>query len=694
MRKLLILLSLSTTALAACTTSGNDAAPAAQSTAASVQPPAAMAAPVRPRPQLGSFGFDIAGMDRAVDPGDNFYDFANGGWERATEIPADRSNYGMFTLLDDLSKTRTRAIVEEAARQPGSRIGDFYSSFMDEARIEQAGIQPIRPLLQRVQAIRTRADWASELGRLMRQGTTGPFAGYVATDDRIPTEMIVRLGQSGLGLPDRDYYLRNEAALTSKRDAYRGYLTQLLTLAGEQNAAARANAILAFETRLAQAHWSRVENRDDEKTYNKMTPAQLARLAPGFDFSRFLSEAGFGGQQNLLVSQPTAFTASARAVAATPVEVLRDYTMIRLIDDAAPYLSSNFVNAHFAYHGTALGGTPQNEPRWKRGVTLVTSAIGDDVSRIYVERHFPPEAKAEADALVRNVIQAMDRRLAGLTWMAPETRQQARAKLAAFTPKIGYPDRWRDYSSVEVSRDNLVQNIMNATRFEYERNLAKLGRPVDRSEWFMTPMEVNAYANPTWNEIVFPAAILQAPFFDANADPAVNYGGIGAVIGHEISHHFDDQGSRYDVSGALREWWTPQDRERFNALTAQLVAQYDLYEPLPGHRVQGQLTLGENIADLAGLTVAYDAYRMALGNAAAPEIDGFTGDQRFYLGWAQVWRREYREANLLNRLLTDPHSPSEQRVAVVRNLDPWYAAYNVQPDDTLFLAPERRIRIW
>jgi putative endopeptidase len=694
MRKLLIILSLSTTALAGCASAGGDAAPSAAASADTIVASDPAPLPERPRPQLGSFGFDLAGMDRSAEPGDNFYRFANGAWDRATEIPADRSNYGMFTMLDDLSKTRTRAIVEEAARQPGSRIGDFYTSFMDEARIEAAGIQPIQPLLDRVQAVRTRADWAAELGRLLRQGTTGPFAGYVATDDRVPTEMIVRLTQSGLGLPDRDYYLRSEAALTSKRDAYRNYLTQILTLAGEPNAPARAAAILAFETRLAQAHWTQVQNRDDEKLYNKMTPAELARLAPGFDWNRYLQEAGFANQASLLVSQPTAFTASARAVAATPVNVLRDYMTVRLIDDAAPYLSSGFVNAHFAYHGTALGGTPQNEPRWKRGVTLVTNALGDDVSRIYVQRHFPPEAKAEADALVRNVIRAMDQRLANLTWMAPETRTRARAKLAAFTPKIGYPDRWRDYSSVEIGRDNLVQNIMNATRFEYERNLAKLGRPVDRSEWFMTPMEVNAYANPTWNEIVFPAAILQAPFFDANADPAINYGGIGAVIGHEISHHFDDQGSRYDQTGALREWWTPQDRERFNALTAQLVAQYDLYEPLPGHRVQGQLTLGENIADLAGLTVAYDAYRMSLGGNAAPVLEGFSGDQRFYLGWAQVWRREYREANLLNRLLTDPHSPSEQRVAVVRNLDPWYAAYNVQPDDTLFLAPERRIRIW
>jgi putative endopeptidase len=689
MRKLLIILSLSTTALTGCTAARDAGAPTVETRAAAVP-----AAPARPRAQLGSFGFDASGMDRSVDPGDNFFQFANGTWLRTTQIPSDRSNYGMFTLLDDLSKSRTRAILDEAMREPGNRIGDFYASFMDEARIEAAGIDPVRPLLQRLQAVRTRGDWAAELGRLMRQGTTGPFGGYVATDDRIPTEMIVRLGQSGLGLPDRDYYLRSEAALTSKRDAYRAYLGQLLTLAGERDAGPRAAAILAFETRLAQAHWTQVQNRDDEKTYNKMSPAQLARLAPGFDWTRFLSEAGFANQAALIVSQPSAFTASARAVAATPVEVLRDYATVRLLDDAAPYLSSNFVGAHFAYHGTALGGTPENEPRWKRGVTLVTSSLGDDVSRIYVQRHFPPEAKAEADALVRNVIQAMDRRLAGLTWMAPETRTRARAKLAAFTPKIGYPDQWRDYSSVRIGRDDLVRNIMNATRFEYERNLAKLGRPVDRSEWFMTPMEVNAYANPTWNEIVFPAAILQAPFFDANADPAVNYGGIGAVIGHEISHHFDDSGSRYDESGALREWWTPQDRERFNALTAQLVAQYDLYEPLPGHRVQGELTLGENIADLAGLTVAYDAWRASLGDRAPPMLDGFSGDQRFYLGWAQVWRRRYREANLLQRLLTDPHSPSEQRVAVVRNLDPWYAAYEVGPDDSLYLAPERRVRIW
>ena len=682
MRNILCLLAAST-AIAACTTTEVAETPEASEavvTEAAVQP------------QIGAFGFDLVGMDRSVDPGDNFYRFANGEWERVTEIPADRSNYGMFTLLDDLSKQRSRAILEEAA--PDSRIGAFYASFMDEAAVNAAGLAPIRPLIEEIEGIGSREAWATELGQLFRQGITGPFGGYVATDDRIPTEMIMRLTQSGLGLPDRDYYLRDDPSLVEKRNAYRDYLGRLLTLAGESGAAERAAAVLALESRIADVHWTRVDSRDDEKTYNKRSLTQLASEAPGFDWSRFFQEVGIADQANVLVSQPSAFTGSARIIAETPLPVLKDYLLLRALDSYAPYLSSQFVDTHFAFRGTVLNGTPENEPRWKRGVSLVTLMIPDDISRIYVARHFPPEAKAAADRLVGNLIAAMDQRLANLSWMAPETRTRARAKLAAFTPKIGYPDSWRDYSSVAVSRDNLIQNIANATRFEYQRQLDKLGEPVDRSEWFMTPMEINAYAYTSWNEIVFPAAILQPPFFDPNADDAINYGGIGAVIGHEISHHFDDQGSKYDQSGALNEWWTPQDRERFNALTAHLVAQYDLYEPLPGHRVQGQLTLGENIADLAGLTVAYDAYRLSLGGSPAPVLAGFSGDERFYLGWAQIWRRKYREANLLQRLLTDPHSPSEQRVAVVRNLDPWYGAYEVTADDTLYLPPERRVRIW
>jgi putative endopeptidase len=654
--------------------------------------PAAKAA--ADRPQYGSFGFDAAGMDRSVAPGASFYRHANGNWDRTTEIPADRSNYGMFTLLDDLSRQRTREIVEEAARRPGSRIGDFYASFMDEAAVNAAGITPLRPMMARIQAIADRSDWAAEAGRLFRQGVTAPFNGYVGSDERNPNEMIARLTQSGLGLPDRDYYLSDDAGLVQKRTAYQAYLAQLLTLAGERNAAARAAAVLDFERKLAEAHWTRIQNRDEEATYNRWAIADFARNAPGFDWSRYFQETGLAGQTHILVSQPGTFTANARLVSETPVEVLKDYMLLRLVDNAAPFLSQPFVDANFAFRGTVLNGTPQNTDRWKRGVDLVTAAIPDDVSRIYVQRHFPPAAKREADALVRNVIAAMDRRLASLTWMAPETRVRARRKLAAFTPKIGYPDSWRDYSSVRISRNNLLQNLLNATEFEYRRNLNKLGRPVDRTEWGMTPMTVNAYANPVWNEIVFPAAILQPPFFDPHADPAVNYGGIAAVIGHEISHHFDDQGSHYDETGAMREWWTPEDRTRFNALTAQLVAQYDAYEALPGRRVQGALTLGENIADLAGLTVAYDAYRHSLGGRPAPVIDGMTGDQRFYLGWAQIWRRKYREANLLQRLLTDPHSPSEQRAAVVRNLDPWYAAFRPNPGDALFLEPARRVRIW
>ena len=682
MRNILCLLAAST-AIAACTTT--EVAETPEASEAVVTEAAA-------QPQIGAFGFDLVGMDRSVDPGDNFYRFANGEWERVTEIPADRSNYGMFTLLDDLSKQRSRAILEEAA--PDSRIGAFYASFMDEAAVNAAGLAPIRPLIEEIEGIGSREAWATELGQLFRQGITGPFGGYVATDDRIPTEMIMRLTQSGLGLPDRDYYLRDDPSLVEKRNAYRDYLGRLLTLAGESGAAERAAAVLALESRIADVHWTRVDSRDDEKTYNKRSLTQLASEAPGFDWSRFFQEVGIADQANVLVSQPSAFTGSARIIAETPLPVLKDYLLLRALDSYAPYLSSQFVDTHFAFRGTVLNGTPENEPRWKRGVSLVTLMIPDDISRIYVARHFPPEAKAAADRLVGNLIAAMDQRLANLSWMAPETRTRARAKLAAFTPKIGYPDSWRDYSSVAVSRDNLIQNIANATRFEYQRQLDKLGEPVDRSEWFMTPMEINAYAYTSWNEIVFPAAILQPPFFDPNADDAINYGGIGAVIGHEISHHFDDQGSKYDQSGALNEWWTPQDRERFNALTAQLVAQYDLYEPLPGHRVQGQLTLGENIADLAGLTVAYDAYRLSLGGSPAPVLAGFSGDERFYLGWAQIWRRKYREANLLQRLLTDPHSPSEQRVAVVRNLDPWYGAYEVTADDTLFLPPQRRVRIW
>ncbi len=693
MRTLLIL--LASTSLAACATGGTTGAEVAEQTATVAE---AAVGPVAPapaeRPQLGTFGFDAAGMDRSVEPGDNFYDFANGTWARTTPIPADRSNYGMFTMLEELSNQRTREILEEAARTPGSKMGDFYASFMDRAAVNGAGFAPVVPLLQRIDAARTRADLAALMGDLSRMGVNAPFGNYVDSDDKDPDSAIFQLSQGGIGLPDRDYYLSTDPALVAKRDAYRAYLVQLFKLAGEANADARTAAVLALETQIARAHWTPVQSRDADKTYNKLTPAQLAASAPGFPWPKYLDEIGVAGRPAFLVRQPSAIAGTAKVVAAAPIAAVKDYLRLQTLDTFAPYLAQPFVDAHFAFHGTALGGTPQNQEDWKRGVNLVTGAMGEEIGRTYVQRYFPPEAKAEMDKLVKNVIAAMDRRIQGLSWMAPETKARARTKLAAFRPKIGYPDEWRDYSALEVKRNDLVGNVIRANEFEHQRSLDKLGRPIDRDEWFMTPMTINAYANFNWNEIVFPAAILQPPFFDPNADPAVNYGGIGAVIGHEISHHFDDQGSKYDETGRLSEWWTAGDVQRFKALTDQLVQQYNKYEPLPGKTVNGELTLGENIGDLAGVTIAYDAYRHSLEGREAPVLDGMTGDQRFYLGWAQVWRRNYREPNLLQRLITDPHSPSEERTAVVRNFDAWYPAFNVKPGDTLYLTPEQRVRIW
>jgi putative endopeptidase len=694
MRHLLILLAASTS-LAACSTGGTTSAEVADQTATVAQ---AAVGPVDPAPaqkaQLGSFGFDTAGMDRSVEPGDNFYNFANGTWARTTPIPADRSNFGMFTMLEELSNKRTREILDEAARRPGSKIGDFYASFMDRQAINAAGFSPLAPFLNRIDAVRSKADLAAMMGDLSRMGVNAPFGNYVDSDDKDPNTAIFQLSQGGLGLPDRDYYLSKDPALVAKRDAYRTYLVQLMKLAGAPNAESRAAAVLALETRIAQAHWTPVESRDAEKTYNKLTPAQLTASAPTFAWARYLNEVGVARSPNLLVREPSAIAGTAKAISAVPLAVAKDYLRVHTLDSFAPYLSQPFVEANFAFRGTALGGTPQIQEEWKRGVNLVTNAMGEEIGKTYVERYFPPEARAEMDVLVKNVIAAMDRRIQGLTWMAPETKTRARAKLAAFTPKIGFPEEWRDYSALEVRRNDLLGNAIRANEFEHQRQIGKLGKPVDRREWGMYPMTINAYANFAWNEIVFPAAILQPPFFDPNADPALNYGGIGAVIGHEISHHFDDQGSKYDETGALREWWTPGDVQRFTALTKQLVQQYDKYEVLPGKNVKGDFTLGENIGDLAGVTIAYDAYRASLNGREAPVLEGMSGDQRFYLGWAQIWRRNYREPNLLQRLITDPHSPSEQRVAVVRNFDPWYKAFSVKPDDTLYLAPAQRVRIW
>jgi putative endopeptidase len=687
MRSLLVLLAAGTV-LGGCATRPAVLPPPVGAAQAAPEP-----IPPAPGAEIGAFGFDTSGMDTTVLPGDNFYEFANGSWARNTPIPPDRSNYGMFTKLDDLSKERTRGIVEAQAGNPQSRIGAAYASFMDEAAIESKGIAPFEPWLNQIRALSRRADYEELLAKAERMGISGPVGIYVGVDQKQNTQYAVTMVQSGLGMPDRDYYLSNDPKIAATRAKYLQHLTNMLTLAGEENAAARAKAILEYETRIARVHWTRSESRDRTKTYNKMTIAELERSAPGFDFSQYLTGSGIA-ETSIVVAQPSAVRGIARLVRSAPLPVLRDQLMIRSLDEYSQVLPSAFDRESFAFHGTALSGTPEQMPRWKRGVDFTTEALADEVSKLYVAEYFPPATKAAADELVRNVVAAMGRRIDALTWMAPQTKARARAKLANFTTKIGYPDQWRDYSALQISRDDALGNAIRSAEFEHDYAVGKLGGPVRRWEWGMTPMTVNAYANFGMSEIVFPAAILQPPFFDPNADPAINYGGIGAVIGHEISHHFDDQGSKYNEQGLLADWWTEADLEAFTNAGKKLVEQYNAYEPLPGMRIKGELALGENIGDLAGLTVAYDAWKTSLGGSDAPVIDGFTGDQRFYLGWAQIWRRNYREEALRRQLITGPHAPSEQRAAIVRNLDPWYPAFDVKPGQKLYLSPEQRVRVW
>lgn len=658
---------------------------------APLEQPAPTPTPEAPKPAFGTYGFDTAGMDRSIAPGDDFYGYANGTWAKNTPIPADKSNYGAFNLLSDLSQERTQAILKEAQGDPNSKIGVAYSTYLDTATIDAKGLAPIQPWLDTIKGVSSKAGLPALYAQANRNGVAVPFRAGVGQDDKEPEVYALFMSQGGLGLPTREYYI--DPKLASAKAAYLKHLTNVLTLAGEANAAARAAAIVAFETKVAGVHWTNVQNRDSNKTYNKMAVAALRRSAPGFDFAGYF--AGIGTPvDTVIVGQPSAITGIARLVAATPLGVLKDQLLVRSLDSFADVLPSAFDKENFAFFGTVLSGTPEQEERWKRAVDFTTGALSDEVSKIYVAKYFPPETKAAADAMVKNIIAAMDTRIDQLDWMAPETKVKAHAKLAAFTPKIGYPDRWRDYSSLRIVAGDAFGNNLRANNWAHEENVSHLGKPLQRWEWGMTPMTVNAYANPGMVEIVFPAAILQPPFFDPHADAAVNYGGIGAVIGHELSHHFDDQGANYDMHGRLTDWWTPADVKAFKARTDALVAQYDKYEPLPGRHVQGALTLGENVADLAGLTVAYDAYKKSLGGVPAPEIDGTTGDQRFYLGWAQVWRRNYREKTLEQRLLTDPHSPSQQRAWVVRNLDPWYGAFAPQPGSKLFLTPEQRVRIW
>ncbi|MFO7278566.1 MAG: M13 family metallopeptidase [Pseudomonadota bacterium] len=648
-----------------------------------------------------SSGLDLAGFDREVRPQDDLFRFAGGTWLRTTEIPADRSNIGTFELLAIAAEEQVRRILEETAHAPGlvpgsdeQKIGDFYTSFMNTERLETLGAQPLADDLARIDALRTPSDVVRFIGHGQRIGVNHPLVYFVAQDARDSNAYLPGIFQSGLTLPDRDYYLKADRKYQGLRAGLKEYARDLLTLAGLPQAEEAAEAILALETKIAEAHWTRVQNRDPVATYNKMSLAEASKLAPGFDWAAFLEGAG-APATDLDISQPSYVKALGELVQTVPVEQWRHYFRFRVLDAYAPYLSAAFVDRHFQFRERALRGIEEPRPRWKRAVATLDRLMGEAVGRLYVERHFPPEAKERMNAIVANILRAFDSSIDELDWMTPATKAEAKKKLASFTVKIGYPEKWRDYGKLEISPTDLVGNVMRATAFEHERGIARIGRPVDRSEWFMSPQTVNAYYNPPMNEIVFPAAILQPPFFDVNADDAVNYGAIGAVIGHEISHGFDDSGRRFDGAGNLRDWWTAEDDARFREKAAKLVAQYSGYTVLDGQPVNGELTLGENIGDLSGLAVAYKAWQLSLGGAPSPVIDGFTGPQRFFLGWAQIWRRKYRDDELRMRLLTDPHSPAEFRAnGVVTNMAEFHEAFGLEPGDRLYRAPEERVKIW
>jgi predicted metalloendopeptidase len=651
--------------------------------------------------QAKALGIDTAGMDRSVRPQDDFYQFVNGRWARNTRIPADRSTFGSFVGLADQSETATRAILEEAMASrnaaPGSdmqKLGDLYASFMDSARVEAAGITPLQPDLARIRAIRSRADYPAAFAANAQIGVAGPFGTYVIQDLKQSDRYALYMGQGGLGLPDRDYYLGTDARLQTARDAYVTYMETLLRLAGQTDPAGTARRVLAFETQLAQRQWDRVRSRNRDLIYNKKTMAELQQLAPGFNWQGYMQAARLNAP-DVIVTAPSYITALDSVLAATPVDDVKAYMTVRLLDSAAPYLSSPFANAAFQFRGRMLSGQQEQRARWKRAAGLVEGGLGHMLGKAYVQRNFPPAHKAAMERLVQNLMTAFGQGIDELAWMSAETKAQAHDKLRNITVKIGYPDEWQDYSALQVTRGDLMGNLRAISRYQWNRTTGRLGRPVDRREWAMTPQTVNAYYNPTNNEIVFPAAILQPPFFNPEADDAVNYGGIVAVIGHEVSHAFDDQGRKSDGAGNLRDWWTPADAAAFQQRADMLIAQYGAYTAMEGMNVNGRLTLGENIGDLSGLAVAYRAYRNSLNGREAPTIAGFTGDQRFFMGWAQVWRTLHRDEALRQRLLTDSHSPGMFRAnGPLVNNEAFYRAFGVKEGDRMYRPADQRVRIW
>ena len=656
--------------------------------------------------QYGTWGVDLSAMDKSVRPGDNFFDYVNGNWLKTAVIPPDRSSTGAFQDLRILSEKRMKAILENLDHQPYAhltgeekKLRDFYDAFMDQKQIEDRGLAPVQGDLATFAGLQTPEDVARAMGNVKLM-TLAPFDMNIDVDPKNPHAYAIFLAQSGIGMPNRDYYMSNDPAIVKTREAYKKYLATMLGMAGTPDAENRAAQVYAVEEKIAQAQWPNADRRDVDKTYNPMSVSQLEQLAPQFPWKAYLDAAGVplqstNGERKIIVAEKSAFPKLAAIFAETPVAVWRDYLTVHYLHQVSAYLPKKYDDEDFSFYGTVIQGNPKQLDRATRATHLIDANLGEALGRLYVAKYFPPAAKAKAEQLVANLLKAYDADIRTLSWMTEATRQKALDKLHQFTPHIGYPEKWRDYSAYQVSRDALVEDVENGAVFEWNRELKRIDGQVDRSEWDMSPPTVNAYYTPVFNAIFFPAAILQPPFFDPNADDAVNYGGIGAVIGHEISHGFDDQGSKYDGAGELNDWWTPEDRKNFEARTKMLIDQFNSYEPLPGLHVNGAFTLGENIADLAGLTIAYKAYHISLGGNEAPVIDGFTGDQRFFLSMGQIWRSKYRDGALRAQVLSNEHAPAEFRpISATRNTDAWYKAFDVTPDQKYYLPPDKRVHLW
>ncbi len=648
-----------------------------------------------------SAGIDQGELDSAIRPQDDLFRHVNGKWIERTEIPSDKARYGSFYLLAEEAEKAVRdIIVESQSAAPGTegrKVGDLYASFLDEARVNALGAEPIKPALAEAAAVASIDDLLATLGRLERGGSSGFFQLFVDNDPGQPERYLVFVEQGGLGLPDESYY--REEKFADIRTKYAEYLERMLALAGLDDAPARAARIVALETELAGHHWDNVATRDSEKTYNPMLWSAANDLAGSVDLDIWLNALGVPDRSfaEVVVRQPSFMSGLESVLVAEKLDAWKDWLSWQVIRSNAAYLSQDFVDANFDFYGKTLTGTPELRARWKRGVSLVEGSLGEAVGRIYVERHFPEAAKTAMDVLVANLVEAYRQSITDLDWMTADTKTRALDKLDKFTPKIGYPVKWRDYSSLEIDAADLIGNVRATSEFEFQRELGKIGKPLDRDEWFMTPQTINAYYNPGFNEIVFPAAILQFPFFDETRDAAANYGAIGAVIGHEIGHGFDDQGSKYDGDGRLTDWWTPADREAFEERTKSLIAQYDALAPrqVPDHHVNGALTIGENIGDLGGLSIAWKAYLLSLDGQEPPVIDGLTGAQRFFLSWAQAWQLKARDEEVIRLISIDPHSPNEFRCnQIVRNIDEFYETFGVTETDSLWLDPKERVTIW